>query len=66
MLQPEHSTPRFRRRALPWGFRPVANIIKGSTGSWHLVVLTTIMNITVVAIALFILKPMRARMMAND
>jgi MFS transporter, OFA family, oxalate/formate antiporter len=45
---------------------PVANIIKTSTGSWHLVfLLTAIMNIVVVAIALFILKPMRARMMAN-
>ena len=45
---------------------PVANVIKGSTGSWHLVfLLTAIMNIVVVAIALFILKPIRARMMAN-
>ena len=45
---------------------PVANVIKSSTGSWHLVfLLTAIMNIVVVAIALFILKPMRARMMAN-
>ena len=45
---------------------PVANVIKASTGSWHLVfVLTAIMNIVVVAIALFILKPMRARMMAS-
>jgi OFA family oxalate/formate antiporter-like MFS transporter len=45
---------------------PVANLIKSSTGSWHLVfLLTAIMNIAVVAIALFILKPMRARMMAT-
>ena len=45
---------------------PVANMIKASTGSWHLVfLLTAIMNIVVVAIALFILKPMRARMMAS-
>jgi MFS transporter, OFA family, oxalate/formate antiporter len=45
---------------------PVANMIKASTGSWHLVfLLTAIMNIAVVAIALFILKPMRARMMAT-
>jgi OFA family oxalate/formate antiporter-like MFS transporter len=45
---------------------PVANMIKASTGSWHLVfLLTAAMNIAVVAIALFILKPMRARMMAN-
>jgi OFA family oxalate/formate antiporter-like MFS transporter len=45
---------------------PVANIIKTSTGSWHLVfLLTAVMNIAVVAIALFVLKPMRARMMAK-
>ena len=46
---------------------PVANMIKASTGSWHLVfLLTAIMNILVVALALFVLKPMRARMMAQD
>jgi MFS transporter, OFA family, oxalate/formate antiporter len=46
---------------------PVANLIKASTGSWHLVfLLTAAMNIAVVAVALFILKPMRARMMANS
>ncbi len=45
---------------------PVANMIKTSTGSWHLVfLLTAIMNIVVVALALFILKPMRSRMMAR-
>jgi len=45
---------------------PVANMIKASTGSWHLVfLLTAIMNLIVVAIALFILKPMRSRMMAT-
>ena len=45
---------------------PVANLIKTSSGSWHLVfVLTAAMNILVVAIALFVLKPMRARMMAK-
>ena len=45
---------------------PVANMIKASTGSWHLVfLLTAIMNIVVVAIALFILKPMRAQMMSK-
>ncbi len=44
---------------------PVANMIKASTGSWHMVfLLTAIMNLIVVAIALFVLKPMRARMMA--
>src|SRR5450755_2909234 len=46
---------------------PVANMIKVSTGSWHMVfLLTAIMNILVVALALFVLKPMRARMMAQD
>src|SRR5579863_2064066 len=45
---------------------PLANMIKASTGSWHLVfLLTAIMNIVVVALALFILKPMRSRMMAR-
>jgi OFA family oxalate/formate antiporter-like MFS transporter len=45
---------------------PVANMIKASTGSWHLVfLLTAAMNIIVVGVALFILKPMRARMIAK-
>jgi len=45
---------------------PVANMIEHATGSWHLVfLLTAAMNIIVVAIALFVLKPMRARMMAR-
>jgi OFA family oxalate/formate antiporter-like MFS transporter len=43
---------------------PVANLIKGATGSWHLVfVVTALMNFVVVALALFVLKPMRARAM---
>lgn len=43
---------------------PVANIIKSSTGSWHMVfAVTALMNLVVVALALFVLKPMRARMM---
>jgi OFA family oxalate/formate antiporter-like MFS transporter len=46
---------------------PVANLIKAHTGSWHAVfVLTAIMNIVVVALALFVLKPMRARQMAES
>jgi OFA family oxalate/formate antiporter-like MFS transporter len=41
---------------------PVANMIKSATGSWHLVfALTTIMNFAVVALALFVLRPMRRR-----
>jgi MFS transporter, OFA family, oxalate/formate antiporter len=40
---------------------PVANIIKSHTGSWHMVfVITAIMNFVVVALALFVLKPVRA------
>jgi MFS transporter, OFA family, oxalate/formate antiporter len=43
---------------------PVANLIKSSTGSWHMVfVVTALMNFAVVALALFVLKPLRARAM---
>jgi MFS transporter, OFA family, oxalate/formate antiporter len=46
---------------------PLANVIKDATGSWHMVfVATAIMNFAVVALALFVLKPMRARMMASQ
>jgi MFS transporter, OFA family, oxalate/formate antiporter len=45
---------------------PVANLIKDATGSWHMVfVVTAIMNFAVVALALFVLKPLRARAMAK-
>ncbi len=45
---------------------PVANVIKAHTGSWHMVfVITAIMNFIVVALALFVLKPMRDRFLAN-
>ena len=45
---------------------PVANLIKVATGSWHMVfVVTAIMNFIVVALALFVLKPLRARTMAK-
>jgi len=41
---------------------PVANVIKASTGSWHMVfVVTAIMNFIVVGMALFVLKPLRSR-----
>ena len=44
---------------------PVANIIKTMTGSWHMVfVITAIMNFAVVALALFVLKPLRSRQIA--
>jgi OFA family oxalate/formate antiporter-like MFS transporter len=43
---------------------PVANLIKSSTGSWHMVfVVTALMNFAVVGLALFVLKPMRQRAM---
>ena len=45
---------------------PVANMIKASTGSWHMVfAVTAIMNFVVVGLALFVLKPLRARAMAK-
>jgi OFA family oxalate/formate antiporter-like MFS transporter len=41
---------------------PVANVIKTATGGWHMVfVVTAIMNFAVVALALFVLKPLRSR-----
>jgi OFA family oxalate/formate antiporter-like MFS transporter len=46
---------------------PVANLIKDATGTWHMVfVVTAIMNFVVVALALFVLKPLRARTMAKS
>jgi OFA family oxalate/formate antiporter-like MFS transporter len=45
-------------------FAPVANMIKDATGSWHMVfVLATIMNLAVVVLALFVLRPLRRRVM---
>jgi OFA family oxalate/formate antiporter-like MFS transporter len=45
---------------------PIANLIKDAAGSWHMVfVATAIMNFAVVGLAIFVLKPMRARMMAR-
>jgi OFA family oxalate/formate antiporter-like MFS transporter len=46
---------------------PVANTIKTSTGSWHMVfLLTALMNVLVVALALFVLKPMRSKVVATE
>jgi OFA family oxalate/formate antiporter-like MFS transporter len=46
---------------------PVANLIKASTGTWHMVfVVTALMNFAVVALALFVLKPLRARTMRQS
>ena len=46
---------------------PVANMIETSTGSWHMVfLLTALMNVLVVALALFVLKPMRSKVVATE
>jgi MFS transporter, OFA family, oxalate/formate antiporter len=45
---------------------PVANLVKGATGGWHMVfVVTAIMNFVVVGLALFVLKPLRQRMITG-
>jgi MFS transporter, OFA family, oxalate/formate antiporter len=45
---------------------PVANIVERATGGWHAVFLVTaIMNFVVVALALFVLKPMRSRLLVR-
>lgn len=45
---------------------PLANVLKNHTGSWHAVfVITAIANFVVVALALFVLKPMRVRQTAD-
>jgi OFA family oxalate/formate antiporter-like MFS transporter len=45
---------------------PVANIVERATGGWHAVfVVTAIMNFVVVALALFVLKPMRSRLVVR-
>jgi MFS transporter, OFA family, oxalate/formate antiporter len=41
---------------------PLASLVKNYSGSWHWVfVIAAIMNVTVAALALFVLKPMRRR-----
>jgi MFS transporter, OFA family, oxalate/formate antiporter len=46
---------------------PLANVFEASTGSWRGVFLVTaIMNVVVVALALFALRPLRARQMAGE
>jgi MFS transporter, OFA family, oxalate/formate antiporter len=43
---------------------PLANVVKTATGGWHWVfVVTAIMNFVVVALALFVLKPLRQNFM---
>jgi OFA family oxalate/formate antiporter-like MFS transporter len=47
-------------------FPTVASLIKEATGSWHTVFLAaTVMNLLVVALALFVLRPLRARVVAK-
>jgi OFA family oxalate/formate antiporter-like MFS transporter len=46
---------------------PIANIVKSSAGSWHMVfIVTAVMNFIVVGLALFVLKPMRQRLLGKD
>jgi MFS transporter, OFA family, oxalate/formate antiporter len=46
---------------------PLANVLEAATGSWRGVFLiTAIMNVVVVALALFALRPLRARQMAEE
>jgi MFS transporter, OFA family, oxalate/formate antiporter len=45
---------------------PVANLVKDATGSWHMVFLVaTFMNVGVVLLALFVLRPLRQRVIAG-
>jgi len=46
---------------------PLANILKTHTGSWHSVfVVASIMNLVVVALALFVIRPMRLSISAAE
>jgi OFA family oxalate/formate antiporter-like MFS transporter len=46
---------------------PLANIVKEATGGWYMVfVVTTAMNLVVVALALFVLRPLRQRAMVQS
>lgn len=46
---------------------PLANVLKVHTGSWHAVfVVAAIMNLVVVALALFVVRPMRISMSAAE
>ena len=45
---------------------PIANVIKHSTGSWHMVfVVAAVMNFIVVALAIVVLKPLRSKQLAS-
>jgi OFA family oxalate/formate antiporter-like MFS transporter len=46
---------------------PLANVLKAHTGSWHAVfVVASIMNLIVVGLALFVVRPMRRTMSATQ
>jgi OFA family oxalate/formate antiporter-like MFS transporter len=46
-------------------FPTIASMIKNATGDWHAVfVVATVLNLVVVVLALFVLRPMRQRMVA--
>ena len=46
---------------------PLANMLKAHTGSWHAVfVVASIMNLIVVGLALFVVRPMRRSMSATQ
>ena len=46
---------------------PLASLLKNYSGHWHSVfVIATIMNFIVAALALFVLKPMRQRVLSQD
>lgn len=46
---------------------PLANVIKATTGSWHMVfVITAIMNFITVGLALLVLKPLRSKQVATS
>jgi len=46
---------------------PLANVLKSYTGSWHSVfVVASIMNVVVVAMALFVVRPLRLSMSAAE
>ncbi len=46
---------------------PLANVLKTATGSWHAVfVVTAIANFVVVALALFVLRPLRANLRSAE
>jgi len=48
-------------------FVPLANLIKDASGSWHMVfVVTALTNFAVVGLALFVLKPLRRRIIAQS